>query len=482
MTEPFVLDPEQELDAQRIAFNASNAALDASSMSAGKTAVAIRVAQLRGARQIVIVGPLQTRSGWDYHSKVVQDPATGQLGLNLPFHWINSTKTGQHAKVALQFGSPGIYFVGHAYAAGLGFVKAGHREYRKQDGSMGKKVIRKKTKFWESLHPDLLIVDEIHIGSTSTQTQTHKALMQMQAKFTLGLSGTPAGNRFEGIYPVSRVLWKDLITKSPTEWKRQWCKTVYDPFAYDHMKVIGELNPGAFFAWLPCVVRREWKYEGMVDSDQVYVELSPQQRKAYRELEETMVTWLDGVPFTIQFPPALRIRLRQATLGMFHVTEDGSIDFAENCKSTKLDALHDIFKHDFEGEPALAITDSKRFAKVVVARTPGAELWSGDQSPTVRDEIKARFQSGETKYVVMVIKAGGTGTDGLQFAARNLVEISPDDSRIDNEQVYARIIRRGQGDLVRVRRIIALDTYDQQILHGHLQKAVAMRSSLQLDK
>lgn len=479
MVDPLILDDDQERDARRIAAEETSAALDASLMSAGKTAVAIRVAQLRHAKQILVVGPLQTRTGWEHHSNIVHDPDADKTGLDLPFYWIRNTKAGQNARVAFMFGSPGVYFVGHAYAAEIGFVKAGHREYRKTDGSIGKKVIRKKTQYWESCHPDMLIIDEIHVGSTSTATQTHKALAQMRPKFTLGLSGTPNGNRFDGIYPVSKLLWPAIVTENPTQWKRKWCLTEYDHFAYDHMKVIGELNPGEYFKWLPCVVRREWKYEGEVDLDTVYVELSAQQRKAYTELEENMVTYLDGVPFTIDFPPALRIRLRQATLGMFHVDEDGSVQFADDCKSTKIDALKLVLEQDFEGESALILTDSKRFAKVVAKRI-GAEVWSGDQSATERDDIKARFISGETKYVVMVIKAGGTGTDKLQTATRNLAELSVDDSRIQNEQAWARVIRRGQGNLVRVRRIVAVDTMDEGVLHGQLAAAVSMRQSLRI--
>lgn len=468
-----ILDDDQERDAQRIAREPTGAALDASIMSSGKTPTAIRVAQLRKARQVLIVGPLQTRDGWKYHSEIVHG------GLGLPFYWLNSTKDGEAAKVALLFGTPGVYFVGHTYAAEMGFKKAGHREYRKQDGTIGKKVVRKKTDFWESCHPDILIVDEVHVGSTSTRTQTHKTLMQMQPGFILALSGTPAGNRFDGIYPVTRFLWPSLVTKNPTEWKRKWCLTEYDHFAYDNLRVVRELNPGAYFQWLPCVVRRVWQYEGQVDSNEVYVSLSPQQRKAYSELETNMATYLEGVPYTIDFPAALRIRLRQATLGMFHIDGNDSIEFADNCKSTKLDALKEILKYDFEGEPALILTDSKRFAKVTATRI-GGEVWSGDQSQTVRDQIKARFMDGSTKYVIMVIKAGGTGTDGLQFACRNIAVLSQDDSRIQNEQAWARIIRRGQGDLVRVRQIIALDTYDQGILHGQLEADVQMRKSLRV--
>jgi SNF2 family DNA or RNA helicase len=102
----------------------------------------------------------------------------------------------------------------------------------------------------------------------------------------------------------------------------------------------------------------------------------------------------------------------------------------------------------------------------------------GGQSQRVRDEMKQDFIDGKIKYVVMVVKAGGTGTDGLQFATRNIGWLSVDDSRIENEQALARGVRRGQGDLVRIRRIMAIDTYDLGILDKQTEDAVAINRSM----
>lgn len=497
-TEPLILDEEQERDAQRIAHEPSLAALDASTMSAGKTVVALRAAKIRDARVILIVGPLQTRGGWSGTAQrgwMPTEDSPVESFADLPFHWIRNHKDGRRAAALLRFNTPGIYFVGHAYASALAWDVTGRAVIRDKNGQVKidpktnepkTKVIKKYNKFWENIHPDMLIVDEVHKGAIDTTTLTWKTLENMKPGFTLGLSGTPHGNFFEGIYPVTKLLWPDYVDKNLTRFKSRWCATEYDPWGWDHMKVVGEKNPGAYFAWLPCVVRRIWEYEGEIDSDEVYVDLSAQQRKAYDELERDLVTWLNDQPFTIDFPATLRIRLRQATLGMFHQDENGSIEYDIDCKSTKLEALKGVLEKDFRGESALILTDSARFAHVTTARLNkmygegSAEMWSGRQSQALRDETKQRFIAGTTKYVVMVIKAGGTGTDGLQFATRNIAVLSQDDSRIENEQVLARGIRRGQGDLVRLRYIIANDTYDQGILHGQLAAEYAMRQSMSL--
>lgn len=492
MFNPLILDPEQEADAQRIASEPTRAALDASTMSAGKTVVALRVAELLGAQQILVVAPLQTRGGWKNTAERgwIAGEHYGDL-THLPFRWIRNTKDGNDAMMHLQFGEPGLYFIGREYAVSLDWEPAGEKKVVNQrTQKVTVKKIKKRTKFWESITPDLLIVDEVHKGHTSTSTQTYKTLSKMPRGFAHALSGTPEGNRFEGIYPVTRFLWPDVVPEKIQHFKSRWCETTYDPWSWDHMKVVDEKNPGEYFKWLPCVVKRTWKYDGVLDEDDVLVELTAAQRKAYDDLEKKMVTWLGENPFVIDFPAAKRIRLRQATLGMFYVNDDDEVDFPLDCKSSKLDALKNVLEkpEHFDGESALIFTDSKKFARVTAHRINewygdgAAEVWSGDQSAVKRDEIKARFISGETKYVTMVVKAGGTGTDGLQFASRNIAVLSVDDSRIENEQGEARIVRRGQGDLVRIRNIMAVDTYDMGILDKQTEEAIRANRRTKLDK
>lgn len=470
------LDADQERDAQRIAREQTLAAADTSKMSGGKTLVALRVAQLRNAETILVIAPLQTRLGWKKEAE--------KIGLDLPFHWIRNHKDGRTAMTLLEFGEPGIYFVGPQYATIQNWEKVTDKNGNPLRGD-GNKIIKRKSKFWANIKPDLLIIDEVHAGVGETRNQRHKFYASLDREFILALSGTPYGNFFESAYGLTKILWPDLVGDKAS-WKRRWCETEYDNWTYDHMKVVGEKNPGEYFNSLPCVVRREWKYEGVVDSVDLYVELSAKQRKAYRELEQNLVTWVEQQPLVIEFPGTLRVRLRQATLGMFSIMEDGSIDFRDDCDSSKLDTLKTVLAEDFEGEPALIFTDSRRFARVTVERLRKwgftAEEWTGEVSQKKRDEAKASFMSGETQYIVASIRAAGTGTDGLQYGARNMAYLSIDDSRIDNEQSESRVIRRGQGDLVRVRRIFGENTIDTGQVSAQLEAALSMNKSLRLDK
>jgi hypothetical protein len=502
LIEPLIPDAEQQRDIERIASEPTGAALDCSTPGSGKTLVALSVAALRGAQQVLVIAPLGTRLGWQVTAQ--------RIGLDLPFRWVTSTDTrknkGVENRTMLEFGEPGLYFIGPEYATQLAWNIMRDAEGTPLRNEKGK-IMKRRNEFWANIHPDMLIVDEVHEGTANARSLRHKVYAQLRAGFRHWLSGTPHGNEFSGIYPVTKVIWPDHVPATVGAFQNQYVAMEYDPWSRwngtgeylafkrmycpegrckedNHLHGVPghEKEPGAYFASLPCVVRREWEYDGVIDEQTVYVELSAAQRKLYIDLEERMATMLEEGLFTVDYRSTIRVRLRQATLGVFKTSDEGKVTFDLECKSTKLDALHKVMRDDFEGESALVFTDSKEFAYVMAHRTPGAEVFTGDQSQAKRDEIRARFASGATKYLIMVVKAGSTGLDQLQHATRNLVWVSRDDSRIKNEQGTARIVRRGQGELVRIRHLLAPETYDIGMLSDHMERAILMRETMRLDK
>jgi superfamily II DNA or RNA helicase len=277
-------------------------------------------------------------------------------------------------------------------------------------------------------------------------------------------------------------LWPDRIENSYWAWVDRWCATEYDHFAPGGKKVTGERRPGAFFNALPCYVRIESEVEADLLEEQVYLELTAPQRKAYAELEEKMVTWIKNKPLVIEFPIALRIRLRQATLGLFELDDEDNVTFSTDCKSSKIDLMFDILEDDFENESALILTDSRKFADVIVQRLRNdgktALPWHGEVTGDKREAAKQAFVSGECKYLVAVIAAIAEGVDGLQHGTRNILWMNRSDNRILNEQVIKRVHRRGQERPVRSVELVAIDTYDSGVLSSHIKKAIDMNRTL----
>lgn len=441
--------PEQAKAIKQIVSEPSHAALNGSTMGAGKTLKAVEVCRSISAETILLIAPLGTRLGW----KVTFE----RQGITLPFRWINSTKEGKAALVDWEWQLPGIYFVGVEYFARLGW-----------NG-------KDRTSVWSHV-PDIVLFDEVH-RAQNRKSKTLKTLKQVKGRFKLAMSGTPTGNSFEGAWAVTKWLWPEHVDNSFHAWAEQWCRFEYSHFAPGGKKIVGEKEPGKYFNSLPCYVRIESEMDVELDEEQVYVELLPVQRRAYDALVRDMIVWIKDNPLVVEFPITLRTRLRQATLGMFEVL-DGEIFYTKDCPSSKLNAMKDVLAEDFEGEPTLIFTDSRKFADVVVSRLPGAMAWHGEVSQAKREDVKQKFMSGEVKYIVAVISAIAEGVDGLQHATRNILWLSRSDNRILNEQAMARVYRQGQKRHVRSREIVAVDTYDLGVLSSHIHKAVEMNKIL----
>jgi len=341
-------------------------------------------------------------------------------------------------------------------------------------------VGKKRTNTW-AFQPDIVLFDEAH-RSQNRHSKTYKTLKQIKAPMKISMSGTPTGNNFAGAYAVTKWLWPETIENSFYVWRDRWCETEYDYFDPSGKKIVGEKNPGSFFNALPCYIRLESELDVDLVEEQVLVELSATQRKAYEKLEKDMILWVEDNPLIVEFPVTLRTRLRQATLGMFSVTDEGDVVFKDNCKSSKIEALEDILKNRIDDEPALILTDSRKFADVICARVPGSVPWHGEVSQAQREKHKAQFIAGEVKYIVAVISAIAEGVDGLQHATRNIVWVSRSDNRILNEQVMKRVHRQGQKHQVRSFDIVALDTYDSGVLSDQLSKALEMNRTLKSDQ
>ena len=449
--EPLVPTEEQEQAIRKMVAELTCAALNGSTMGAGKTLKAVEVVKRLKAETVLLIAPLGTRLGWQVTFQ--------RQGVDIPFRWINSSKDGKQALVDYQIQKPGVYFVGVEYFVRLGW-----------DGK-----VRSKT--WNT-PVNVVLFDEAH-RAQNRNSKTYKTLIGLRTGYKLAMSGTPTGNSFEGAWAVTRWLWPDLIEKSYHNWVSVWCDTVYDHFAPGNRKVVGEKRPGAFFNYLPCYVRIQSELDVELTRDIRYVELSAPQRKAYEQLERNMITWVEGNPLVVEFPITLRARLRQATLGMFSVDEDGEVTFDNDCKSSKIDAMFDILHNDWDDEPALILTDSRKFADVVVHRLgERAAAWHGNVSQEERERRKKAFIDGDLDYLVAVTSAIAEGVDGLQHGTRNILWLSRSDNRLLNEQAMARIMRRGQEQRVRSIELVALDTYDSGVLSSQLKDAVEMNKIL----
>lgn len=412
----------------RVASEPTHAALINLGTGWGKTLLALDVFSLLRpvVDRVLVIAPLNTKGGWRAHAAAMLP--------DLPFLVIESGKNEEnYAK--LKAGTPGVYFVTKDYLA-LSGTSAEPKE--KDDGTFTRGRIQKHR--WD-MHLPMVVLDESH-KTNHRDTAGYKVLRRLDSKWRIAMSATPAGNKFDRLWETCRWLWPDLIDRSKSRWVAEWCRTEYDPYKYDHKKVVGEKVPGAFVGSLPCYITDEADFKVPVRVVNVSTPMTAEQRKQYDAMKRDSLLWIDEHPLVADLPIVQKIRLRQIALGEVVFDEDGDVNFADDCKSSKIRACELICARH-PGEQVLFYTDSKRFAYVLAKRL-GGRAWTGDLSSNARDQLKADFIAGRVRYIVAVISAFGTGTDGLHLASSTEVFCNQSFNGVDNEQCEGRLNRRGQ--------------------------------------
>ena len=451
----------QEMDIAKLIAN-KGTGIVATQVGGGKTLIAIEVAKRLATSSNLVIAPKGT------HKRAWEQTILRQIP-SAKVSYINSSADGKRAFVNLEKGVAGWYIISPEF-------------FRKIH--------------WVGITPELAIFDEVHRAS-NRKSVTAKMLHTLKAKRKIGMSGTIAGNKVEGFWSILRWVYPEVAGRSFWNWVEAYCETTMDPFA--GKVVSGEAYPGAIVNTIPCYIRHlkrdkccEFHHEGIdheldpIQTEVRTVELLPEQKRIYKKLEQDLFVWLGDNPLMVEVPVATRIRLRQITLGVPMINEEGVVSFAEDCKSSKLDELFSIIGDHPKGEQMLILTHSQKFASITTKRLRKAGHtafeWSGIQSQPARDKALESFIAGDIQFIVAVISAIGEGTDGLQEASSIVVWLSKDDNRLLNEQAAGRLDRRGQKRSVISYEIIAEDTYDEGQLSRLIKGQLKMNESLRKEQ
>lgn len=403
-------------------------------MSLGKTLVAVETAKRIGVNTAVIVLPLNTRRSWEktFASQWPDMPVyrlENKVGLLLNFNKMRDNERG-------------IYLIGW-------------------------ELMRTGLLFGDTV--DLIIADETHKMANYGRSLQSDRIREIHSEYKLALSGTPAGNRPEGIFSTINWLWEKRY-KSYHRWIDDFWRTRRNGAVID---LIRELVPGGVFADLPYVTRRlrDDHRDDMPDvmpERVIEVELTPAQRKIYAQFDKLALSWVDdeetGESDFVATSVALveDLRLGQVCLGVPTII-DGEVSFKDNAKSSKIAALLEVIEDEVRDEALLVYTHSAKFVPVVVAqlRKKGikAEAFMGS---TPQDERDRLIDELGTTYQVLVagIAAIGTGTDGLQYKCHNMFWLSKHADWTLNQQAGWRLDRPGQTEPVNVWYTAAIDTVD----------------------
>lgn len=355
---------------------------------------------------------------------------------------------------------------------------------------------------------DMLIVDEAHkLANPGSKGQrklggyVKSDGVPLAQKFDgkLMLSGTMLRNRFEYAWSHSRALWPELYRRGEIAYDNFWTwqadRMIYEtittgvdwfPVSWEtynsrgeswgkvidgvpHLgnqktarKYLSEAEPGRWVNEAPCVITHlkrerccEFHPEGFMSLEKPLVKrevisLAPAQKKAIRELEDHMMTWLTDNPLVVDIPLTKATRIRQFTLGVPTVTYDeadnADVSFAEDCVSPFYNRLEEFLQEEVPDENVVVFVDSQRFAAVVTARLNKAGIPAFEFSGQTRATRMADAEQFGSKYrvVVGVLAAIAEGLDLLQTTASTEVWLASSTDETLNEQARGRLDRMGQ--------------------------------------
>lgn len=486
--------------------------LYASCLGSRKTATTVAMAAVTGGVWVIVL-PLGTIgdefSGWV--------SAINEWAPNADLHIMGTTNKTDLIDLKEAAPKPGelsIHLVGWEYA-------------RRIDWSIFKNL-------------DGVALDEVH-RMAGFNTATAKAIGSMNARYRIGLSGTPANNKLHGLYNVLRWIWwgnkghkqANIFRRFKNKWdgvegpgsgwiNRHFVLTeeyVNRGSGQETQVVIGpEKRFHSVVDEIPCYIQHledqrccEFHPEGVnatlpkkIEPVVVRVAMTPAQAKIYRKVNDgDALLWLDSEGGNDRSATVIggedfvkRIRLRQIALAVPSLSEQYTdnkgrvrqdIVMKPDAKSSKADAVLDLLQDIVEDdEPVMIYTHSKVFAKMMVQRINkryGTDIraveWSGDVKKDERNVLKANFgKPGHANVIVAVISAIAEGVDGLQLVCRREVWMSEDESMMLNDQALGRLWRTGQTRRVQSWIIVATGTLDETIIKNHQRRGAELKSSL----
>jgi SNF2 family DNA or RNA helicase len=335
------------------------------------------------------------------------------------------------------------------------------------------------------------VLDEAHRVKDPRALQT-RAIWRVfhgeTVQYRWALTGTPVAN-----HPGD--IWSILHTIDPAGFPRK--SAFIDRYAlvefnaFGGMSIVG-LNPETrdeFLSLLDVRFRRMLKalvLDQLPAKTRVvrHVEMSPKQRKAYKEVaDEYVLTTDSGDKLVMNGNLPAATRLLQLSSAMCDVDKGETPDDMGSWKVTltdpcpKVDELMSIIA-DNPGKPLAIAAEHKQLIDLAARRLTAAGIEygviTGGVSGAQRDETVEAFQSGKLKYILFTYKAGGVGLN--MTAADTLVRLQRSWSLIDNMQGEDRVHRIGseKHEAITIIDIITAGTVEETQVEKLYQKLVRL--------
>jgi SNF2 family DNA or RNA helicase len=327
-----------------------------------------------------------------------------------------------------------------------------------------------------------VVVDEAHRIKDPHAKQTRASWAVGHGKTVVrrfALTGTPIANDPSELWSIGHFI-------DPVEYPRKsafvdrYCLVAWGTYGGLEVKGVNPEHRDEFYQILDPRFRRMIKkivlpqLPPKIPTTRL-VELTPKQFKAYREIEETLVTRLaDGTLMVAKDDLVAQIRLLQFSSASMQSTPDG---FRMCDPSPKVDALIEIFE-ERAGRPFVAAAEHRQLVELASRRLEklGVRhgLITGGQSTYERNAILNDLQARNLPVMLFTLKAGGTGltmtaTDLIVFMQRSW-------SMVDNVQAEDRVHRIGSEihESIQVIDLVARGTVEETQVGRLWEKAMRL--------
>lgn len=313
-------------------------------------------------------------------------------------------------------------------------------------------IIEKLKELCDKKIINMLVLDEGHKCKDPSSIQG-KHLLKLQADSMISMTGTPLMN-----YPLDLYIhlkWLGYETHGFYQFKQHYC--IYG--GYGGYQIIGYKNLDQLKEQFDEIMLRRLKKDVLDLPEKIhttdYVELSPKQKKIYKEIYSEISDNIDLVSAAVN-PLTEMIRLRQATgfTGILSSTIQESAKFER-----LLEILDELAKNNKK-----AIVFSNWTAII----NPLYEILAQYNPAIITGEVKNRVEQ-EKKFMeddscrVIIGTIGAMGTGLTLTAANTVIFLDEPWNKAIKDQAEDRAHRIGTTENINIITLIAKDTIDERI-------------------
>lgn len=325
----------------------------------------------------------------------------------------------------------------------------------------------------------MVIVDEVHKCKSPTSMQGI-ALRQLQMPYRLALSGTPMTNTVIDLWNIME--WLGATDQNYWQFRSSYC--IFGGF--EDRQIVGCRNMASLNATLNEVMLRRHKADVLdlppKTHETEYVELTPVERKRYKEAEDGIIKKFVGPDGKLKVENASTalvtiLRLRQVTDGL-NIDTGEAVSAKDNAK---LNRITELLEEDIiaNGKKAILFSSWERvtavYKKALKEYHPAYIV--GHVSPEDRQKEVDRFQNDPNcKIAIGTIGAMGTGL--TMTAAEYVIFIDKDWAAANNEQAEDRAHRIGTSSNVTVISVTAKNSIDERVENALAAKRAAFSAAV----